>query len=78
MRKTYIAPDCEYMTFTVDSVIAANCATKADSRDFANEGCHISYTGFSLFNDGCELPESVTVDGYCYYVSNGGGMLFTS
>lgn len=25
MRKAYIAPDCEYMTFTVDDLIATNC-----------------------------------------------------
>lgn len=76
MRKAYIAPDCEYMTFTVDDLIAQACANNV-----RNMGGHQYDNGTSCnIADPMEVGKTVfatltncdgiTVD-YCYVASTG-------
>lgn len=79
MKRTYTAPVSEYMTFTVDEVIAANCNVHPDTKSFAyNHSCYdFTIGGFPIFSgDSCMMNESnIEVD--CYYTGSG-RILFTS
>lgn len=81
MRKAYIAPDCEYMTFTVDDLIAAACYNDyrgMGGTPFRNgDECNIADPmGGTLFS---AVPncDSVTTD-YCYVTAGGTGTIFGS
>lgn len=73
MRKPYIAPSCEYMTFTVDSAIAsAPCSQKGTDvgATYANpDTCQINANGLNLFSEeaSCTITD---IQGYCYYSSS--------
>lgn len=77
MKRPYSAPNCEYMTFAVDNVIAASCFEKPDSHTLTASGsCVLSFAGETIFNESltCGYTES---EGYCYYTVDG-GILFSS
>lgn len=74
LRKAYIAPDCEYMTFTVDDLIAQACANNVNNMGGTKNSDGYSCTikgpiGGTLFS---EVPhcDEVTID-YCYVASSG-------
>lgn len=82
MRKAYIAPDCEYMTFTVDDLIAAACYN--DYRDMggrrfqSGESCNINNPiGSGTLFSAVPNCDSVTTD-YCYVTAGGTGTIFGS
>lgn len=72
MRKPYIAPCCEYMTFTVDSAIASTpCANKGSDYEATFDSptdCAVTMGPYTYFtNDACVVKE---VEGYCYYTGS--------
>lgn len=78
MRKAYIAPDCEYMTFTVDDLIAAGCNTtmiQAGGNLSNLTSCAvINSKGDALISPGaCD----VVMEGYCYNTV-AGNVIFSS
>lgn len=79
MKRTYTAPVSEYMTFTVDEVIAANCNVKPDTKNFAyGHGCHdFKVTGFAVFSGESCVMNEITMEIDCYYTGSGRNM-FTS
>lgn len=83
MRKTYIAPDCEYMTFTVDTAIAtSNCNNNystgvAGTKFNSGSTCTVITSAGVLFSDGNVDCAETDIAGYCYY-SSAGTILFGS
>lgn len=78
MRKAYIAPDCEYMTFTVDDLIAtSNCnnnynSTGITGNKFSSENiCTVNTPAGVLFGEQNTSCVETYIDGYCYYNSVG-------
>lgn len=78
MRKAYIAPDCECMTFTVDDLIAAGCNTtmvQAGGNYSNRPACTItSNMGDALIS--MEVCEAV-LENYCYNTV-AGNVIFSS
>lgn len=73
MRKPYIAPSCEYMTFTVDSAIASNsCSNKGTFGSEKTCTWVDQQTGDILFSDESIGCLETDVEGLiCYYGSTG-------
>lgn len=70
MRKPYIAPSCEYMTFTVDSAIASTACANNGALLGANsnkiESCSVTIGALNIFAKEGVCSSTDTI-GYCYY-----------
>lgn len=87
MRKPYIAPNCDYMTFTVDSAIAAgNCNISYSPGYDGKHGDEFNCTWMSDFDDilfnkaggnkSCTTDASLDGSIYCY--TNSSSIIFGS
>ena len=84
MKKSYIQPEMEIISFELNEAIASGCGLKVYnhtvdgcSNDPTSEWEEISdLTGANLTDDySCTVP----LEGYCYFTSNGtGNFLFNS
>jgi len=73
LRKAYIAPVSEYLTFQVDSFIAATCDVKISSYSNMDAiSCYADWGDGKWFASGNGACETQMESGYCYYFFDGG------
>ena len=85
MKKTYIAPEILFESFTMSTNIAGDCEAKPDTQ--ANyDSCGKDFSGLVVFLQGYNGCSSIQVgvletdlyDGICYHVPTDANNLFTS